>query len=42
MNAALFKLKLHYFSHLMGRTDSVEKTLMLEKVEGRRRGDDRG
>ena len=42
MNAALFKLKLHYFSHLMRRTDSLEKTLMMEKVEGRRRGDDRG
>ena len=42
MNAALFKLKLHYFSNLMRITDSVEKTLMLEKVAGRRRGDDRG
>ena len=39
MNAALFKLKLHYFSHLMRRTDSLEKTLMLGKIEGgRRRG----
>ena len=28
------KLKLQYFSHLMGRTDSLEKTLMLEKIEG--------
>ena len=37
MNAALFKLKLHYFSHLMRRTDSLEKTLMLGKTEGRRR-----
>ena len=31
-------LKLQYFGHLMGRTDSMEKTLMLWKVEGRRRG----
>ena len=32
------KLKLLFFGHLMGRTDSLEKTLMLEKIEGRRRG----
>jgi len=31
------KLKLQYFGHLMGRTDSFEKTLMLVKIEGRRR-----
>ena len=31
------KLKLQYFGHLMGRADSFEKTLMLEKIEGRRR-----
>ena len=31
------KLKLQYFSHLMRRTDSLEKTLMLGKIEGRRR-----
>ena len=30
-------LKLHYLGHLMGRTDSLEKTLMLGKTEGRRR-----
>ena len=42
------KLKLQYFGHLMRRTDSLEKTLMLGNVEGRRRmkaggeGDDRG
>ena len=30
-------LKLHYLGHLMGRTDSLEKTLMLGKVEGRKR-----
>ena len=31
------KLKLQYCGHLMGRTDSLEKTLMLGKIEGRRR-----
>ena len=31
------KLKLQYFGHLMGRADSLEKTLMLKKIEGRRR-----
>ena len=31
------KLKLQYFGHLMQRTDSFEKTVMLEKIEGRRR-----
>ena len=31
------KLKLQYFGHLMRRTDSLEKTLMLGKIEGRRR-----
>ena len=31
------RLKLQYFSHLIGRTDSLEKTLMLGKIEGRRR-----
>ena len=34
----LLKLKPQYFGHLMWRTDSLEKTLMLEKIEGRRRG----
>ena len=33
----MLKLKLQYFGHLMGRSDSLEKTLMLEKIEGRRR-----
>ena len=33
----MLNLKLQYFGHLMGRTDSLEKTLMLEKIEGRRR-----
>ena len=35
------KLKLQYFGHLMWRTDSMEKTLMLGKIEGRRRGQQR-
>ena len=34
-------LKLQYFSHLMGRANSLEKTLMLAKIEGRRRRDDK-
>ena len=34
----MLKLKLQYFGHLMQRTDSFEKTLMLGRVEGRRRG----
>ena len=33
----MLKLKLQYFGHLMQRTDALEKTLMLEKIEGRRR-----
>ena len=33
----MLKLKLEYFGHLMRRVDSFEKTLMLEKIEGRRR-----
>ena len=33
----MLKLKLQYFGYLMWRTDSLEKTLMLEKIEGRRR-----
>ena len=33
----MLKLKLQYFVHLMLRTDSLEKTLMMEKIEGRRR-----
>ena len=36
------KLKLQYFAHLMRRTDSLEKTLMLGKIEGKRRWGDRG
>ena len=38
----MLKLKLQYFGDLMQRTDSLEKTLMLGKIEGRRRRDDRG
>ena len=34
----MLKLKLQYFGHLIKRTDSLEKTLMLGKIEGRRRG----
>ena len=34
----MLKLKLQYFGHLMPRTDSLEKTLMLGKIEGRRLG----
>ena len=33
----MLKLKLQYFGHLMGRTDSLKKTLMMGKIEGRRR-----
>ena len=36
------RLKLQYFGHLMRRVDSLEKTLMLGGIGGRRRGDDRG
>ena len=38
----MLKLKLQYFGHLMQRTDSLEKTLTLGKIEGRGEGDDRG
>ena len=37
LEGLMLKLKLQYFSHLMRRTDSLEKTLMLGKIEGRRR-----
>ena len=37
LEGLILKLKLQYFGHLMGRTDSMEKTLMLGKIEGRRR-----
>ena len=35
----MLKLKLQYFDHLMQRADSLEKTLMVGKIEGRRRGE---
>ena len=38
LEGLMLKLKLQYFDHLMGRTDSLEKTLILGKIEGRRRG----
>ena len=34
----MLKLKVQYFGYLMGRTDSLEKTLMLGKIEGKRKG----
>ena len=37
LEGLMLKLKLQYFGHLMQRTDSFEKTVMLEKIEGRRR-----
>ena len=37
LEGLMFKLKLQYFDHLMQRTDSLEKTLLLGKIEGRRR-----
>ena len=37
LEGLMMKLKLQYFGHLMRRTDSFEKTLMLAKIEGRRR-----
>ena len=42
LEGLMLKLKLQYFGYLMHRTDSLEKTLMLGKSEGRRRGDNRG
>ena len=40
LEGLMIKLKLQYFGHLMQRTDSLEKTLMLGKIEGRRRRGD--
>ena len=37
LEGLMLKLKLQYFGHLMGRADSLEKTLVLGKIEGRRR-----
>ena len=41
LEGLMLKLKLQYFGHLMQRTDSLEKTLMLGKIEGERRGQQR-
>ena len=38
LEGLMLMLKLQYFGHLMGRSDSLEKTLMLENIEGGRRG----
>ena len=42
LEGLMLKLKLQYFGHLMWRTDSLEKTLILGKIDGRRRRHDRG
>ena len=42
LEGLMLKLKLQYFGHLIRRIDSLGKTVMLGKTEGRRRGDDRG
>ena len=42
LEGLMLKLKLQFFGHLMLRTNSLEKTLILGKIESRRRGDDRG
>ena len=42
LEGLILKLKLQYFGHVMQRTDSLEKTLMLGKIKGKRRGYDRG
>ena len=41
LEGVMLKLKLHYLGHLMWRSDLLEKTLLLEKIEGKREGDDR-
>ena len=41
LEGLILKLKLQYFDHVMQRTNSFEKTLMLEKIEGRRSGQQR-
>ena len=41
LEGLMLKLELQYFGHLMGRADSLETTLMLGKIEGKRRGDRR-
>jgi len=42
LEGLMLKLKLQYFGHLMRRTDSLEKTLMLERLRAKGEGDDRG
>jgi len=42
LEGLMLKLKLQYFGHLMRRADSLEKTLMLGKIEGKREGSSRG
>ena len=42
LEGMMLKLKLHYFDHLMQKVDSLEKTLMLERLEAGGEGDDRG
>ena len=42
LEGLMLKLKLQYFGHLMPRANSLEKTLLLEKIEGREEGDNRG
>ena len=42
LEGLMLKLKLQYFGHLLQRADSLEKTLVLGKIEGRRRRGDRG
>ena len=41
LEGLMLKLKLQYFGHLMNRTDSLQKTLILGKIEGRRKGQQR-
>ena len=41
LEGLMLNVKLQYFGHMMRRTDSLEKILILEKTEGRRRRDDR-
>jgi len=42
LEGLLLKLKFQYFDHLMGRTDSLEKTIMQERLKAGGEGDDRG
>ena len=42
LEGLMLKLNLHYFDHLIQRANSMKKTLILGKIKGRKRGDDRG